>query len=110
VPQNAVAPITSGRGRGSWGGVRKLPSGRFQAHYRIDYKRYVAPHTFCTKRDADSFRATTRQARYDLELERDHLGSALDAMVSSVNQSDRFWPRMATGRSRHRHWGPRPGS
>jgi hypothetical protein len=37
-----VAPMTSGRSRGSWGGVRKLPSGRFQTRYRIDYTRYIA--------------------------------------------------------------------
>jgi integrase len=40
--------------------VRKLPSGRFQAHYRIYYKRYVAPHTFRTRREAESFLAATR--------------------------------------------------
>jgi hypothetical protein len=34
--------------------------GRFQAHYRIDYKRPVAPQNFRTRREAESFLAATR--------------------------------------------------
>jgi integrase len=51
--------MTRGK-RGTWGGVRKLPSGRFQAHYRIGYQRYIGPHTFRTKTEAEAFLAATR--------------------------------------------------
>ena len=36
-------------GRSPWGSVRKLPSGRFQARYRIDLGWHSAPTTFRTK-------------------------------------------------------------
>jgi integrase len=29
-----------------WGAIRELPSGRLQASYVVDGKRYIAPHTF----------------------------------------------------------------
>jgi hypothetical protein len=48
--------------RNAWGGVRKLPSGRFQAHYRVDGTWFNAPDTFRTKRDAQDFLAATRAA------------------------------------------------
>ena len=48
------------RGRTSWGSVRKLPSGRYQARYRVDAATHVAPSTFRTKRDADVFLARVR--------------------------------------------------
>ncbi len=48
------------RGRTSWGSVRRLPSGRYQARYRIDAVTHVAPSTFRTKRDADVFLARVR--------------------------------------------------
>lgn len=53
-----------GRKRNAWGGVRKLPSGRYQAHYRVDRVWYTAPTTYRTKRDADVFLAA---ARADIE-------------------------------------------
>jgi integrase len=42
------------------GGVRKLPSGRFQARYCVNGTWFKAPHTFRTKRDAEGFLADTR--------------------------------------------------
>jgi integrase len=47
-------------GRSRWGSVRKLPSGRYQARYRIDRVWRNAPTTFRTKGDADAFLAVTR--------------------------------------------------
>lgn len=46
--------------RSSWGSIRRLPSGRYQARYRLDIKEFVAPCTFRTKRDAESFLASVR--------------------------------------------------
>jgi integrase len=48
------------RGRTPWGSVRRLPSGRYQARYRVDVVTHVAPSTFTTKRDADAFLARVR--------------------------------------------------
>ena len=47
-------------GRSSWGSVRKLPSGRFQARYCVDLVWHSAPTTFRTKREADAFLASVR--------------------------------------------------
>ena len=43
------------RSRRSFGAIRKLPSGRFQASYSIDGVRYNAPDTFKTKTDANIY-------------------------------------------------------
>jgi len=43
------------RTRRSFGAIRKLPSGRFQASYSIDGVRYNAPDTFKTKTDASIY-------------------------------------------------------
>ena len=48
------------RARSSWGSVRKLPSGRYQARYRADGTWKAAPTTYRTKRDAEAFLAATR--------------------------------------------------
>jgi integrase len=48
------------RSRSSWGSIRKLPSGRYQARYRVDRRWRAAPTTYRTKRDADAFLAATR--------------------------------------------------
>jgi len=48
------------RSRSAWGSTRKLPSGRWQARYRVDGTWRPAPSTFRTKRDADAFLAATR--------------------------------------------------
>jgi len=41
----------SGR-RQSWGGVRRLASGRYRARNTVGYQTYAAPRTFSTKRAA----------------------------------------------------------
>lgn len=46
--------------RHSWGALRKLPSGRWQASYVVAGKRYTAPTTFSAKRDADAWLARRR--------------------------------------------------
>ncbi len=48
------------RSRSSWGSTRKLPSGRWQARYRVDGVWRSAPTTYRTKRDAEAFLAATR--------------------------------------------------
>lgn len=51
------------RSRRSFGAVRKLPSGRFQASYLDPAgKRRPAPHTFTTKTDADAWLSVQRAA------------------------------------------------
>lgn len=55
-----LVPVADGRKRNAWGGVRRLPSGRYQAHYRVDGVWVTAPTTYRTKRDADIFLASTR--------------------------------------------------
>src|SRR5690349_2436440 len=44
----------------SWGSVRKLPSGAYQARYRVDGRMVSAPTTFRTKGDADAYLASVR--------------------------------------------------
>ena len=46
--------------RAPWGSVRKLPSGRYQARYRVDGKMVSAPTMFRTKRDAEAYLSTVR--------------------------------------------------
>lgn len=47
--------------RASFGSVRKLPSGRYQARYTDRYdNRHTAPSTFATKKQAEDWLATTR--------------------------------------------------
>ncbi|MGO9875903.1 MAG: site-specific integrase, partial [Acidimicrobiia bacterium] len=48
--------------RSPWGSVRRLPSGRFQARYRVGSVEHLAPQTFSTARQAHAFLATTRTA------------------------------------------------
>ena len=52
--------VSMARGRTPWGSVRRLPSGRYQARYRVDVVTHVAPSTFTTKRDADAYLARVR--------------------------------------------------
>ena len=47
-------------GRQSWGSVRKLRSGRWQARYRAGAERIAATTTFRTKRDAEAYLSTVR--------------------------------------------------
>jgi len=44
----------------TFGSVRKLPSGRYQAAYFHEGIRYTGPTTFDTKADADAFLAETQ--------------------------------------------------
>ncbi len=46
--------------KASWGSVRKLPSGRYQARYRLGGKMATAPVTFRTKREAEAYLSTVR--------------------------------------------------
>lgn len=46
--------------RRSWGAVRRLPSGRYQARYSVGEVTHTAPFTFDTKGDADEWLAGTR--------------------------------------------------
>ncbi len=46
--------------RSSWGSVRKLPSGSYQARFRVDEKMVAAPLTHRTKRDAEAYLSTVR--------------------------------------------------
>ena len=51
------------RRRRSWGSIRKLPSGRFQARYvGPDGATYTAPETFDAKTDADAWLSGERHA------------------------------------------------
>jgi hypothetical protein len=88
-----VATVTGGS-RNSWGGVRKLPSGRFQAHYKIDYRRYVGPRTFRTKTEALAFLAATRA-----DLER---GLWVDPNASKISLADYSWTWLAQRQLRPR--------
>jgi integrase len=45
-------------GRRHFGNVRKLPSGRYQANYFHEGKRYTAPDTFEAKADANAYLST----------------------------------------------------
>jgi hypothetical protein len=47
-------------GKTAWGSVRKLPSGRYQARYRVDGKIAAAPTTFRTKRDSEAYLSGVR--------------------------------------------------
>jgi hypothetical protein len=47
-------------GKTAWGSVRKLPSGRYQARYRVDGKMATAPTTFRTKRDSEAYLSGVR--------------------------------------------------
>jgi len=40
--------------------VRRLPSGRYQARYRLDGLEYLAEETFRTQREADEYLAAVR--------------------------------------------------
>ena len=50
-------PVASSRR--TWGAVRKLPSGRYQAKFRVHGVWKTAPTTYTTKRDADAYLAAT---------------------------------------------------
>jgi hypothetical protein len=59
--QETTMPAAKRQPRRSYGAVRKLPSGRFQASYvGPDSRRHPAPDTFDTKGDADAWLAAQR--------------------------------------------------
>lgn len=47
----------------SWGSIETLHSGKFRAFYRMDGRKFTAPHTFGTKADALAWLATERADR-----------------------------------------------
>lgn len=71
--------------KASWGSVRKLPSGRYQARYRSDGKMAAAPTTFRTKRDADAYLSTVRA-----DMERGHWISPASGRVSLRDYATRW--------------------
>ena len=77
--------------RSPWGSVRRLPSGRFQARYRVGSVDHLAPQTFSTARQAHAFLATTRSAIERLDLAE----SALHAPAATVGDAE-FDPDLAT--------------
>lgn len=48
------------RRRSPWGSVRRLPSGRYQARYRVGGLEHQADATFRTQREADAYLAALR--------------------------------------------------
>lgn len=63
-----AAPQRSGRRRPrrprrSFGALRELPSGRFQAYYTLEGKRFLAPTTFFSRGDASAWLAM-REAEF----------------------------------------------
>lgn len=69
--------------RSSWGSIRRLPSGRYQARYRLEAAEFVAPLTFRTKRDAESFLAGVRA-----DVER---GVWVDPDAGRITLADYAW-------------------
>ena len=53
--------------RRRFGAIRKLPSGRWQAHYPLGGRRVLAPTTFATREDAECW-LTDRRRDMDLSL------------------------------------------
>lgn len=69
--------------RSPWGSIRRLPSGRFQARYRVDDVEHRAPSTFATKRYAEAFLAGVRT-----DLER---GTWVDAGTITFAEYSARW-------------------
>ena len=62
-PQPEPRPRERRRPRRSFGVVRELPSGRFQAYYTYLGERHLAPTTFFTRADASAWLAM-REAEF----------------------------------------------
>jgi integrase len=64
VPNVAAQPtvevMATKRFKAAWGSVRQLASGRWQARYQVGRVRFVAPVTFRTRREAESYLSSTR--------------------------------------------------
>jgi integrase len=69
--------------RSSWGSVRRMSSGRFQARYRVASVLHLAPHTFRTKREAQAFLA---RARADVER-----GAWVDPDAGKIPLAEYAW-------------------
>ena len=52
--------MTTTKPRRQFGNTRQLPSGRWQAFYRLDGERHTAEHTFRTKTEANDYLTTVR--------------------------------------------------
>ncbi len=64
--------MSTRRSRRRFGSIRKLPSGRWQAHYTApDGRRVIAPKTFAAKDDAQAW-LTDRRREMDLSLWNPH--------------------------------------
>jgi integrase len=66
--------------RQSWGSIRKLNSGRYQARYRFEGIEYTGPTTFRTKSEANAWLAGVR-----VDLDR---GSWIDPDAGSIRLAD----------------------
>ena len=82
------------RTRRSFGAVRKLPSGRYQASYLDPAgKRRPAPHTFTTKTDADAWlsvqRAALETGSWKGRDERVTVGQYAEGWFGALNVKDR---------------------
>ncbi len=73
--------------RSSWGTVRKLPSGQYQARYRDEGVLTKAPTTFRTKRDAEAYLSIVRA-----DMER---GSWVGPAGGKVSLRDYAWAWLA---------------
>ena len=66
--------------RQSWGSIRKLNSGRYQARYRFEGIQYTGPTTFRTKSEANAWLAGVR-----VDLDR---GAWIDPDAGSISLAD----------------------
>ena len=66
--------------RQSWGSIRKLNSGRYQARYRFEGIEYTGPTTFRTKSEANAWLAGVR-----VDLDR---GAWIDPDAGSISLAD----------------------
>ena len=70
----------------SWGALRKLPSGRYQASYLHDGNRFTAPHTFDAMQDARAWLAGARS-----DIQRGKWRDPRTASVESFGQFSDLW-------------------
>jgi hypothetical protein len=63
--------MSTRRSRRAFGSIRKLPGGRWQAHYTAGGRRVLAPKTFAAKIDAEAW-LTDRRREIDLSLWNPH--------------------------------------
>lgn len=86
---------TSNRRRRSFGGIRKLPSGRYQASYQDQYgNRFTAPETFTSYEHADLF-----LAQKQVEISR---GLFIDPRKGKITLKE-WWLEYSSGRQ---DWAP----